>query len=138
MEEGILHIELQNGPVTGDSSGKHRANSGQFYNWAKSLIIADSRALSETLKDPTCLVAIKGPVSTELVREDPHANDNIGALRSGNQLAGPIVDQGSILFLHSRMPMGIGSDSLCAWYSSPGRHTRWNVGRAFVAWWQSC
>jgi hypothetical protein len=56
-------------------------------------------------------VAIKGPVNTELVREDPLAGDNIGALRSGNQLSGPIANQGSVLFFHSRMPMGIGKRS---------------------------
>jgi hypothetical protein len=107
VEEGILHLELLNGLVTGDSSGEHRVNSGRFYNRAESLIVVDSEALSETPKDPTVLVAIKGPVSTELVREDPLAEDNIGALRSRNQLPGPIADQGSVLFLHSRTPMGI-------------------------------
>jgi hypothetical protein len=110
MEEGIFHVELPNGPVTGDSSGEHRANSGRFYNWAEGLIV-DSGALSEPPKDPTDVVAIKGPVSTELVREDPLAGDNVGALRSGNQLLGLIADQGSVLFLHSRTPMGIGKRS---------------------------
>jgi hypothetical protein len=86
MEEGIFHVELLNGPVTGDNSGEHRANSGRFYNHAESLIVVNSGALSETSKDPTGLVAIKGPVSTELVREDPHVGDNVGALRPGNQL----------------------------------------------------
>jgi hypothetical protein len=28
MEEGILHIELFNQPVMGDSSGEHRAHGG--------------------------------------------------------------------------------------------------------------
>jgi hypothetical protein len=108
MEEGIFHVELLNGPVMGDSSGEHRANSGRFYNRAESLIVVDSGALSETSKDPSGLVAIKGPVSTELVLEDPLAGDNVGALRSENQLLGPIADQGSVLFLHSRTSMGIG------------------------------
>jgi hypothetical protein len=107
VEEGIFHVELLNGPVTGDSSGEHRVNSGWFYNRAESLVVVDFAALSETPKDPTSLVAIKGPVSTELVREDSLAGDNVGALRSGNQLLGPIADQGSVLFLHSRTPMGI-------------------------------
>jgi hypothetical protein len=92
VEEGIFHVELLNGPVTGDSSGEHRANSGRFYIRAESLVVVNSGALSETLKDPTGLVAIKGPVSTELVREDSLAGDNIGALRLGNQLPGPIAD----------------------------------------------
>jgi hypothetical protein len=108
VEEDIFHVELLNGPVTGDSSGEHRVNSGRFYNRAEGLVVVDSGALSETPKDPTDLVAIKGPVSTELVREDSLAGDNVGALRLGNWLPGPIADQGYVLFLHSRMPMGIG------------------------------
>jgi hypothetical protein len=111
VEEGIFHVKLLNGSVTGDSSGEHRANSDRFYNRAESLVIVDSGALSETLKDPTGLVAIKGPVSTKPVREDPLADDNVGALRSGNQPPGPIAGQGSVLFLHSRTPMGIGKRS---------------------------
>jgi hypothetical protein len=86
VEEDIFHVELLNEPVTGDSSGEHRANSDRFYNQAEGLIVVDSGALSETPKDLTDLIAIKGPVSTELVREDPLAGDNVGALRSGNQL----------------------------------------------------
>jgi hypothetical protein len=84
VEEGILHVELLNGPVTGDSSDEHRANSGRFYNRAESLIVIDSGALSETSKDPMSLVVIKGSVSMELVHEDPLVGDNVGALRSGN------------------------------------------------------
>jgi hypothetical protein len=56
VEEGIFYVELLNGPVTGDNSGEHRANSGRFYNRAESLVVVDSGALSETLKDPTGLV----------------------------------------------------------------------------------
>jgi hypothetical protein len=105
--KAFFYVELLNGPGTGDSSSEHRANSGRLYNRAEGLVVVDSGALSETPKDPTSLVAIKGPVSTELVREDPLAGDNVGALRSGNQLPGPITDQGSIFVLHSRTPMGI-------------------------------
>jgi hypothetical protein len=84
VEEVIFHVKLLNGSVMGHSSGEHRANSGQFYNRAESLIVVDSGALSETPKDPTGLVTIKGPDTTELVREDPLASDNVGALKSGN------------------------------------------------------
>jgi hypothetical protein len=111
MKEGIFYVELLNGPGTGDNRGEHRANSGRFYNRADGLIVVDSGALSETPKDPTGLVAIKGPISTELVHEDPLAGDNVGALRSGNQLPGPIVDEGPIFVLHSHTPVGIGKRS---------------------------
>jgi hypothetical protein len=107
VEEGIFHVELLNGPGTGDNSSEHRTNSVRSYNRTEGLIVVDSGALSETLKYSTGLVAIKGPVSTELVCEDPLVGDNVGAQRSGNQLPGPIADQGSVFFLHSRTPMGI-------------------------------
>jgi hypothetical protein len=84
VEEGIFDVELLNGPSTGYSSSEHHANSDRFYNRAEGLIVVDSGALSETPKDPTGLVVIKGPVSTELVREDPLVGDNVGARRSGN------------------------------------------------------
>jgi hypothetical protein len=90
-----------------ESSGELCANNGRFYNPAEGLVVVDFGVLSETPKDPTSLVAIKGPVSTELVREDPLAGDNVGVLRLGNQLLGPIADQGSALFLRSRTSMGI-------------------------------
>jgi hypothetical protein len=94
MEEGILHIELLNRSIMGDNNGEHRAHGGQFHNRAESLVVVDSGALSETPKDPASLVAIEGPVSVELVCEDPFANDDIGALRSWNKVPCPITHQG--------------------------------------------
>jgi hypothetical protein len=111
VEEGIFHVELLNESGTGDNSDEHRANSGRLHNRVEGLVVVDPGALSETPQDSTGLVAIKGPISTELVRENPLVGDNVGALRSGNQLPGPIADQGAVLFLHSRTPMGIGKRS---------------------------
>jgi hypothetical protein len=87
-------------------------NGGWFHNQAKSLIVVDPGALSETPKDPVSLVAIKGPDSMELVCEDLIAGDDIGALRPGNKLPGPIAHQGPVLLLHSRTPIGIGECSM--------------------------
>jgi hypothetical protein len=112
VEEDIFYVELLNGPGTGDSSSEHHANSGQFYNWAEGLVVVNSGALSETPMDPTGLVAIKGSVSTKLVREDPLDGDNVGDLRSGNQLPCPIADQGPVFILHSRTPMWISKRSM--------------------------
>jgi hypothetical protein len=111
MEEGILHIKLLNRPVMGDSSGEHRPHGGRFHNRAESLVVVDSGALSETPKDPASLVAIEGPVSVELVREDPFASDDIGALRSWNKVPYPITHQGPVLILHNRALIGIGEGS---------------------------
>jgi hypothetical protein len=96
----------------GDSSSVHHAHSGQFHNRAESLIIVDSGVLSETPKDPASLVVIEGPISAELVREDPFVSDNVGALRSWNTVPCPITHQGPVLILHSRAPIGIGEGSM--------------------------
>jgi hypothetical protein len=91
MEEGIFHVELLNGSGMGDSSSEHRANSVRFYKQAEGLIVVDSVAPSETSKDLTGLVAIKGPVNTELVCEDPLIGDNVGALMSGTNSQIPLL-----------------------------------------------
>jgi hypothetical protein len=111
MEEGIPHIELLNQPVMGDSSGEHRAHGGLFHNRAESLIVVDSGALSETPKDSASLVAIEGPISAELEREDLFAGDDVGALRSWNKVPGSITHQGPVLILHSHAPIGISEGS---------------------------
>jgi hypothetical protein len=112
MEEGILHIKMLNRPVMGDNSGEHRAHGSRFHNRAESLIIVDSGALSETLKDPASLVAIEGPLSVKLVCEDPFASDDVGSLRSWNKVPCPITHQGPVLILHSHAPIGIDEGSM--------------------------
>jgi hypothetical protein len=111
MEEGIFHIELLNRTVMGDSSGEHRTHGGRFHNRDESLIVVDSGVLSETPKDPASLVAIEGPVSAELVCQEPFASDDVGALRSWNKVTCPITHQGPVLILHNRAPSGIGEGS---------------------------
>jgi hypothetical protein len=98
--------------VGGERGGEHSAHVGRFHNRAKSLVVVDSRALSETPKDPASLVAIEDPVSVKLVCEDPFASDDIGALRSWNKIPCPITHQGLVLILHSRVPIGIGEGSV--------------------------
>jgi hypothetical protein len=88
VEEGVLHIKLLNWPVVENSNSKHRADGGQFHNRAESLVVVDPRALSETPEDPTGFVAIKRPIDTKLVRENPLA---VGATGSGDKLPCPIA-----------------------------------------------
>jgi hypothetical protein len=84
------------------------ANGGRFHNRAKSLVVVDPGALSETPEELASLVAIKGPVGTKLVREDPLVGDDVGATGPGDKLPGPIAHQGPVLILHSRAPIGVG------------------------------
>jgi hypothetical protein len=111
VEEGILHIELLNWSVAGDSNSEHRANGGQFHNRAENLVVVDPGALSETPDDPASLVAINGPVDTKLVWETPLAGDDVGATGSRDKLPGPIAHQGPVLVLHSRAPIGVNKRS---------------------------
>jgi hypothetical protein len=61
MVEGPLHIELLNRLVAGGSNGEHLTDGGRFDNWVESLIVVHTRALCETLEDPSSLVAVKSP-----------------------------------------------------------------------------
>jgi hypothetical protein len=56
MEEGVLDVETMDRPVSGEDD----ANGGELDDGAEGLIIVHSRALGETLKDPTGLVAVEG------------------------------------------------------------------------------
>jgi hypothetical protein len=111
MEEDILHIELLNWPITGDNNCEHYVNGGWFHNWSKSLVLVDLEALSETPENPASLLATKGPVGTKLMREDPLADDDVGATWPGDKLRGPIAHQGPVLVVHSRMLIGVGKRS---------------------------
>jgi hypothetical protein len=111
VEEGVLHIELLNWPVAGDSNSEHHANDGQFHNRAKSLVVVDPEVLSETSKDPASLIVIKGPIGAKLVREDPLVGDDIGATGPRDNLPGLIAHQSPVLVLNSRAPIGVGKRS---------------------------
>jgi hypothetical protein len=39
VEEGVLHIELLNRPVTRGSNGEHHAYGDRFHNRAESLVV---------------------------------------------------------------------------------------------------
>jgi hypothetical protein len=112
VEEGILHIELLNGSVMGDSSSEHRVNGGRFHNRTESLVVVDPGALSETPEDSASLVAIKGPVGTKLVHKNPLVSDDVGATGLGDKFSGLIAHQGPILILHSHAPIGVGKHSM--------------------------
>jgi hypothetical protein len=67
VEKSVLHIELLNRPVTGNSNGEYCAYGGWFHNWAERLIIVHTGALSGTSEDPMSPVAIEGAIGAKLV-----------------------------------------------------------------------
>jgi hypothetical protein len=112
VEECILHIELLNGSVMGDSSSEHRVNGGRFHNRTESLIVVDPRALNETPEDSASLIAIEGPVGMKLVHKNPLVSDDVGATGLGDKFSCPITHQGPILILHSHTLIGVGKHSM--------------------------
>jgi hypothetical protein len=84
MEEGILDAELLHEPTPGYSQSQHSSDGGRLDNGVEGLIIVHPKALSEPLKDPTCLVPVKTTILLELVLEDPIVGDNIDPRRSRN------------------------------------------------------
>ena len=108
VEEGVIHVELMHKPIARESQRQHCADRGRFDHRAKGLIVVDFRALSEATRHPTCLVAIQGTVSLELVLSDPFVGDNIGSRGARHQVPGAVGDQGIVLFLHSMTRAGVG------------------------------
>jgi hypothetical protein len=53
-------------------------------------------------------VAIRRPIVTKLMRENPLAGDDVGATEPDDKLLGPIAHQSPILILHSCVPIGVG------------------------------
>jgi hypothetical protein len=51
VKEGVLDVELVNGPLTRQCKGQHRAHRGRFDNRAERLIKVDARTLSEATDD---------------------------------------------------------------------------------------
>jgi hypothetical protein len=86
-------------------------DGGRFHNRAKSLIVVDPRALSETLEDPAGFVAIKRPIGTKLVHKNPHVGDDVGATGPGDKHPGPVAHQSPVLILHSHAPIEVGKRS---------------------------
>jgi hypothetical protein len=108
VEKIILHVELLNRPVTGNSNGEYRVHGGQFHNRAERLIVVHTGALSETPEDPTSLVAIEGAIGAKLVGENPLAGDDVRVTRPGNKFLGPVAHEGLVLIFHCRTPIRIG------------------------------
>lgn len=78
MKEHVLDIQLMNRPLTRKTQTEHDIDGGRLHDRAESLIKVNPRALSESLEDPTSLIAIKGAIRIEFVLENPFIGDDIG------------------------------------------------------------
>ena len=84
MKEGVLYIELMNGPVLGESQRQDSANCDGLDNRAECLIIINTRSLCEPPKNPSILVPIQWAICMKLVTIDPFPGHQVCTSRTWN------------------------------------------------------
>lgn len=67
----------------------------------------DAGALRESADNPSCLVALQGPIRLHFMLEHPFAVDHRGVGRARNKSPGVVGDEGVELGLHGGTPVGI-------------------------------
>jgi hypothetical protein len=107
VEEGVLDIELASLPFKGERDGEDDADRGRFDNRTEHLIEVNALLLRETVKDPTCFVAVEGGIGLQLVAKDPLAGDDVGVPRRRHKIPSVIAKESTILLGHSLKPVGI-------------------------------
>ena len=111
MREGILHIQLMNGPAPRECQRENSPDNGGLDDRAESLCKIHTRALSETSKHPTRFVALQSPVGVELVLEDPRVGDDIGSRRTRHKIPSVVLHQSIMFFYHSSSPIWVGKST---------------------------
>jgi hypothetical protein len=107
VKKGILHIKLMDWPVSGMSQGEDCSDSGRLHNRTECFVVIDPGALSESTKYPAGFVAVEGAISMEFVTKNPLSSDNIGLVRTLNQIPCVIAVKSSTFFLHGFVPVGV-------------------------------
>ena len=108
MEEGVLDVELVNGPPSRERQGQNSADGCWLHHMTECLIEIHTWPLSESTQNPASLVPFQGTVSLELVLEDLFAGDHISTRWPRNQIPGLIPQECSMLFFHGSSPIGVG------------------------------
>lgn len=100
MEEGILHVELVNGPPMGDGEAEDDSDCSRLDDRTKSLIIVDAGLLRVPANHPTRLVPSEGAICMKFVFEDPFTGDDIDPRGTRNQGPCVVVNQRLIFVTH--------------------------------------
>jgi hypothetical protein len=111
------------------SQGENYADNGWLENKTECLVIINPGVLSESAKNPMDFVSVKGAISMKFVTKNRLPSDNIGLVRTLNQIPGVIarrVAHSSSMALHqlgsaraSRQERGIGESTL-VWRAARG------------------
>ena len=82
MEDGILDIQLMNGPQLASGNAEHRLNGGRLDDGTECLDLVNVDLLGEATKHPPCFVARERPIRVELAPEDPLAYHDVCTCRT--------------------------------------------------------
>jgi hypothetical protein len=107
VEEGILDVELASLPFKGERDGEYDAYCGRFDNRTECLVEVNALLLRETVKHPTCFIAVEGAIRLHLVAKDPPAGDDVGISRRRHEIPSVVAEESTILLGHSLEPVGI-------------------------------
>jgi hypothetical protein len=108
VEEGVLHVELVNRPVPGQSESQDSPDGGRFDHQTESLIVVNSGALGKAPKYIAGLIPLQGLVGMQLQLEDPFPGDHVGAMRTRHQVPGVVGLESVVLLFHGTSPLRIG------------------------------
>ena len=86
MEEGILHIELVNWPLSRMSQGEDSTNSSRLDHRAERFIVVNTGTLGKATEDPASLVSVQSPISVKFMFENPLAGDHICCVGSRDKI----------------------------------------------------
>jgi hypothetical protein len=70
-------------------------------------VVINPWVLSKSMKDTTGFVAVEGAISMEFVTKNPLSSDNIGLVRTPNQIPCVIAVKSSTFFSHGLAPVGV-------------------------------
>jgi hypothetical protein len=112
MEEGILHVELVDRLVPGQSESQDSSDSGRLDHRTEGLVVVNPGALGKAPLHIAGLVSLQGPVGMQLQLDDPFPGDHVGAMGTRHQVLGVVSLESVIFFFHGTPPLRIGMHTM--------------------------
>jgi hypothetical protein len=101
VEECVLHVELVDRPVQGQSESQDSPDGGRPDHQNEGLVVVNSRALGKAPEHIAGLVPLQGPVGMQLQLEDPFPGDHVGAMGTQHQVPGVVGLESVVLLFRS-------------------------------------
>jgi hypothetical protein len=107
VEEGVLHVELVDRPVPGQSESQNSPEGGRLDHRTEGLVVVDPRTLGKAPEHIAGLVPLQGPVGVQLPLEDPFLGDHVGAMGTRHQVSGVVSLESFVLLFHGTPPLRV-------------------------------